>query len=59
MWTLAHLAALLLISAMLGMGTTLEPADFRRVFRAPQGVLLVLAMLLVAPSAYRRMNKPR
>jgi BASS family bile acid:Na+ symporter len=42
-----HLAATLLVCAMLGMGTTLELSDFRRVIRAPQGVLLVLAMQLV------------
>jgi BASS family bile acid:Na+ symporter len=45
-----HLAATLLICAMLGMGTTLDLGDFRRVYRAPQGVLLMLGMqLLLTP----------
>lgn len=44
------LAATLLICAMLGMGTTLDPGDFRRVLRTPQGVLLMLGMqLLLTP----------
>jgi BASS family bile acid:Na+ symporter len=53
-WDYAHyeyyLAATLLISAMLGMGATLNMGDFRRVFHAPQGVLLMLGMqLLLTP----------
>ena len=37
------LAAAQLILAMLGMGTTLRPADFWGVARAPKGIVLVLA----------------
>jgi len=37
------LAAAQLILAMLGMGTTLRPADFWGVARAPKGIILVLA----------------
>lgn len=37
------LAAAQLILAMLGMGTTLRPADFWGVVRAPKGIALVLA----------------
>lgn len=44
------LSAALLVVAMFGMGTTLRPVDFRGVARAPQGVLLVIAMqILVTP----------
>ncbi len=53
-WNYAHyeyyLAATLLIAAMVGMGATLNLGDFRRVFHAPQGVLLMLGMqLLLTP----------
>lgn len=44
------LAAALLICAMLGMGTSLTPREFRNVARSPRAVVLTLAMqVLVTP----------
>jgi BASS family bile acid:Na+ symporter len=45
-----YLSATLLVFAMVGMGTTLTPRDFWGVVRAPQGILLVLALqVLITP----------
>ena len=33
-----------LVSAMFGLGVMLTAGDFIRVFRAPQGILLILAV---------------
>lgn len=44
------LSAALLVLAMFGMGTTLRPTDFAGIARAPQGILLIIALqVLVTP----------
>lgn len=47
-------AAVQLVLAMLGMGATLTPADFARVFAAPRGFVtgMALQLLLVPAAAY-------
>lgn len=45
-----YLAATLLITAMIAMGTSLTPREFKNVARAPHGVVLVIMMqILVTP----------